>query len=55
MLSVVQDVVNTQGPTSTDHLLNLCLDMDFTRFHCTTPLVNEDHQQVILKSHLAHD
>ena len=38
--------MTTQGPTSTDHLLNLCLDMDFTRFHCTTPLKAEDHHQV---------
>ena len=49
---LLQDVVKTQGPTSTDHLLNLCLDMDFTRFHCTTPLKAEDHHQVPQLKHL---
>ena len=34
------------GPQSIDHLLNLCLRLDFTRSHCTNPAKEEDPHQV---------
>ena len=41
MACAVQDVVINPHPTSSEHLLNLTLDIDFSRFDWTVP-VDED-------------
>lgn len=45
----VQDVVLNETPTSSDHLLNLTLDIDFSRFSHTVP-VDDDMTDPLLVS-----
>ena len=49
-ISVSQDVITNTGPTSSDHLLNLSLDMDFTRFHLTVPVDDEADDEPLVSS-----
>ena len=45
----LQDVVANDAPTSSEHLLNLSLDMDFTRFHQTVPVDDDCEEPALVR------